>query len=146
MPSRQILSALAALSLLAPADVSAQAAPAQQSAPVIGCRGYSFSSTTDDLTGLPLVYPVITAVQPGSPAERAGIQPGDSLVAINGIETPAWDPERDRVRAPGDTVRLRVRRGTVDRELRVVLGARDAPTVPGEPGRCRPVAAAIPPR
>jgi predicted metalloprotease with PDZ domain len=32
------------------------------------------------------MHPIITGVEPGSPAEKAGLCPGDRLIAINGNE------------------------------------------------------------
>ena len=37
-----------------------------------------------------LERPVIRVVEPGSPGEKAGFQPGDRIVSINGTETPRW--------------------------------------------------------
>src|SRR4051794_8243992 len=34
---------------------------------------------------------VIGTVAPGSPAERAGVQPGDTIVSVAGHDTPTWD-------------------------------------------------------
>lgn len=58
---------------------------------------------------------------PGSPAEKAGVQPGDLLLAVDGKEL-ATDELRRRaaefIRGPADTdVRMRVRRGEATREL-----------------------------
>lgn len=58
---------------------------------------------------------------PGSPAEKAGVQPGDLLLAVDGKEL-ATDELRRRaaefIRGPADTdVRMRVRRGETTREL-----------------------------
>jgi regulator of sigma E protease len=35
--------------------------------------------------------PVIAAVNRGSPAERAGLQPGDRILTVDGNEVPTWD-------------------------------------------------------
>jgi regulator of sigma E protease len=65
--------------------------------------------------------PVVGAVLPGSPAEKGGIQRGDRLIAIGGVEVPTWKdaqqaigmrPNRDVAIAldrGGRTVRLSVR-------------------------------------
>jgi serine protease Do len=64
-------------------------------------------------------YPVIVSVEPGSPAERAGVLAGDRLVALRGVDV------RDRPVAlapllqPGNVVPLRVERGGVVRDVTV---------------------------
>lgn len=37
-----------------------------------------------------IVGDIITTVQPGSPADKAGIKPGDQIVEINDVRTPSW--------------------------------------------------------
>jgi len=64
--------------------------------------------------------PIIT---PGGPADRAGIEPGDVIVAFEG--RPVTDPNElivaIRARRPGDTVTLTVRRGNAERDVELVL-------------------------
>lgn len=67
---------------------------------------------------------VIDEVVDDSPASRAGLQRGDTIVLWNGRRDVA-DAIQQRTLAPGDTVRLRVRRGSErDRELAVVAARR----------------------
>lgn len=40
--------------------------------------------------GRPYVPPVVDSLVAGMPAQQAGLQPGDSIVAINGVKTRAW--------------------------------------------------------
>jgi len=61
--------------------------------------------------------PRVVAVTPGSPAERAGLRPGDELVALNG-EAPR-DIIRYRVLADEPVVDLDVRRGGLEQAVRV---------------------------
>ncbi|HEV7688604.1 MAG TPA: DUF512 domain-containing protein [Acidimicrobiia bacterium] len=61
--------------------------------------------------------PRVVAVEPGSPAERAGLRPGDELVTLNG-EAPR-DVIRYRVLADEAVVDLDVRRGGLERAVRV---------------------------
>jgi S1-C subfamily serine protease len=65
----------------------------------------------------------VQEVYPGSPAERAGVRAGDVVLRWNGRQdvTRALMDQRP---APGDTVRLRIRRDGRDRDLAVVAGAR----------------------
>src|SRR5437868_8242005 len=61
--------------------------------------------------------PRVVAVTPDSPAERAGLRPGDELVALNG-EAPR-DIIRYRVLADEAVVDLDVRRGGLEQAVRV---------------------------
>jgi len=66
----------------------------------------------------------VQAVVPESPAARAGVARGDTVLRINGAAANAaavggLNP------APGDTVRLRLRRDGREREVRVVAGERE---------------------
>jgi putative radical SAM enzyme (TIGR03279 family) len=61
--------------------------------------------------------PRVVSVVPGSPAERAGLRPGDELLTLNG-ESPR-DVIRYRVLADEAVVDLDVRRGGLERLVRV---------------------------
>ncbi|MGH2416877.1 MAG: S1C family serine protease [Candidatus Limnocylindria bacterium] len=64
------------------------------------------------------------AIFPGSPAEAAGLQAGDIIVAING-EQIGEDTELSTLilpHSPGDTITLRVLRGNSVSEVEVTLG------------------------
>lgn len=67
---------------------------------------------------------LVGQVQQESPAERAGIKPGDIITAFNG--TPVNDPNTLRnlvaETPPGTEVTLTIRRGQQDHELKATLG------------------------
>lgn len=76
--------------------------------------------------GWPDTAPVVTAVQPESAAARAGIAPGDRIVAIDGRATPRFEDVQAVVRLrPGQALALSVERGGARIELRAVPDLRE---------------------
>jgi putative serine protease PepD len=72
----------------------------------------------------------VSQVQPGSPAESAGIQPGDLVTSINGkriTSTEQFIATIDSY-APGNTVTLRIDRAGQTHAIKVTLGTRPAGT------------------
>lgn len=69
----------------------------------------------------------IASVEPGSAAERAGLQPGDVIVAVNGTELrSAFDLRAEiATKRPGERVRLDIVRDDDRRTVTVELGRRD---------------------
>jgi predicted metalloprotease with PDZ domain len=68
--------------------------------------------------------PVVVQVDPGSDAERAGLQPDDTITVING--TPAGRDFENQIDAlgPGANLRLQITRKGNPRELQWTLGSR----------------------
>ena len=65
----------------------------------------------------------INAVDPNSPAEKAGVQPGDLIVNVNGIENPTWRDFDDVVLvSPDQDVALTVKRGNASENLTLHVG------------------------
>jgi regulator of sigma E protease len=75
-------------------------------------------SAIDTVAGYPLLPPVIDEVQPGSPAAKAGMKPGDTIVSINGQPVVTWLQLVDRVRGSGGhAIQFVVRREAKDVRL-----------------------------
>ena len=72
-------------------------------------------------------------VTPGSPAARAGLQPGDTVTAINGTPIATSDAFIATVDGykPGQTVTMTVKRGGQSKQVKVTLGNRPAQTPNG---------------
>ena len=72
---------------------------------------------------------LIAGVLRASPADRAGIRPGDVLVAVGGEAVPDPRAMLDMVAAlpPGRNASFRVRRGDTELELAVEIGRRPTP-------------------
>jgi predicted metalloprotease with PDZ domain len=64
----------------------------------------------------------VRAVDYGSPASEAGLQPGDVIVSWNGGDLPRSLGRWVRERQPGETVKLRIRRDEKERGLEFKLG------------------------
>ncbi|CAN5883292.1 hypothetical protein BH20GEM1_BH20GEM1_21950 [soil metagenome] len=84
---------------------------------------------------VPLVPSVIHDVQEGSPAARGGIQPGDRVVSIDGIETPSFDRLSEVVQARPERIVPVVVERQVDGSVRqlsltVETGVEKAPQPP----------------
>ncbi|HYV85685.1 MAG TPA: PDZ domain-containing protein [Patescibacteria group bacterium] len=70
--------------------------------------------------------PKVTKVVPGSPAEKAGLLPGDILFALNGVEMKsANDDALMKARKewkPGQAVQYTIKRNGASKQVEVVLG------------------------
>jgi S1-C subfamily serine protease len=151
MRSSSILTvAPAVLGLLLLCSATAQA---QTSAPPPprGCRGTNVqtsSITVPAPLGGPAIefpsYPVIESVQPGSPAERAGLRSGDKLILQDGRDLVALGPPENPPVA-GQTVRFLVERAGRELPITVVLGRWDpAEEAEGVTRVCRPLVTGAP--
>lgn len=68
-----------------------------------------------------LDYPRIALVEPSSPAERAGIQQGDTLLAFNGNDVRDRETSLTKLLVPEQRVTVRVRRDGNPRDFRVTV-------------------------
>jgi serine protease Do len=71
---------------------------------------------------------LVSSVQAGSPAEKAGMKPMDIIVKFDGQKVEAFDDLGALIRKkkPGDEVAVEIRRGDETVTLKVVLGRRPA--------------------
>jgi C-terminal processing protease CtpA/Prc len=95
-----------------------------------GWMGVTFSGSYDEKSedGKRVMrfvdYPVIEAVEPDSPAEHAGIEAGDRLVALNGHDVRSGCEPFAALLKPGGHLAMRVRRGRYTKDLVVMVGKR----------------------
>ncbi|MGA2511796.1 MAG: RIP metalloprotease RseP [Candidatus Acidiferrales bacterium] len=69
------------------------------------------SSAVDSVLGYPALAPVIDETSPGSPAEKAGLKAGDTILSVNGKAVITWPQLVDLVQsADGNPIHLVVRR------------------------------------
>lgn len=122
----------ALVSAVFPGSSSAQAAAGTRSplpARPTGWLGIHYSAEANvDQTGEGLrisynSHPVIEAIEPGSPAERSGLQAGDTLIAFNGHDFVGRGVPMASLLRPGERLAIRLRRNTT-RTVRVTVGER----------------------
>jgi regulator of sigma E protease len=76
-----------------------------------------------EVDATPYDRPVVGAVESGSPAAGAGIQPGDELVSIDGRPLATWEEAQYSVLLrPGQDLDVRFRRGGEERQATVRTG------------------------
>jgi hypothetical protein len=91
-------------------------------------------------------YPRIALVEPSSPAEKAGIQQGDTLLAFNGTDVREREISLTRLLVPEHKVMVRVRRDGSARDLKVIVGEAPAYVANRALSRDRPGAVGATPR
>lgn len=75
-------------------------------------------------------YPVIESIDPGSPAEKAGLQSGDVLISINAQDFKKNPIPMNSLLVPGQKIVFRYRRNDVAKTSTLVVAERPAGTSP----------------
>jgi len=71
----------------------------------------------------PVVAAIIDELTPGGPAERAGLQPGDQVIAADGMPIDSWTQWVRFIRArPGQTITATILRDGHERKLEIRIG------------------------
>jgi hypothetical protein len=103
------------------------AAPPSQSGGDLPTRG-AYLGTMPDYSGgsLPVPGVLLSGAVPSSPAEKAGVLPGDILIAIDELQTSNIDEFMNVLRTlrPGDAIVLRIYRDGQTIALRATVGSR----------------------
>ncbi|MFQ5894873.1 MAG: RIP metalloprotease RseP [Nitrospinota bacterium] len=88
------------------------------------------------MVGVPVLSTTVGATSPGSPAARAGIQPGDRIVAIEGRRISRWEELAEIVhKSAGKELRITIARGAGELGLTVVPESRTVKNILGEEKR-----------
>lgn len=131
---RQFLVGTLALGAIGAGAATADAQIISRESAPRGWLGIGFEGARQGAGARPLVR--ITSVTPDSPAERAGLNTGDILMSVNGINA-----SEELIQslafslAPGETVNFRIRRGDAEHDVTVLVGERPA----GVAGRGRDI-------
>jgi C-terminal processing protease CtpA/Prc len=88
-----------------------------------GYLGVNLETRLDSATRV-VQYTYVTSVDPGSPAQRAGVRAGDTLLAIGGRNVRGTLPDARGLLEPGSRVPLLVARGDVQHEILVTAAPR----------------------
>ncbi|MEO8193693.1 MAG: PDZ domain-containing protein [Gemmatimonadales bacterium] len=75
-------------------------------------------------------YPTIESIEPGSPAEKAGLQSGDILISINSQDFRKNPIPMSSLLVPGQKIIFRYRRNDVAKSSALVVAERPAGTSP----------------
>lgn len=93
-----------------------------------GYLGLNLTSTLQEGPGgaVRLMHATVESVDPGSPAQQGGVEPGDRLLAIAGRDFVRELPVIDDLLVPGRRLAVRVSRADHPREVTVTVAARPA--------------------
>ena len=66
----------------------------------------------------------VTSVEPGSPAERAGVERNDKVLSLNGLDARERTPDVSPQLVPGRSIAIRIERNGVARDLSITVARR----------------------
>ncbi len=118
-----------ALVVVAPICLSAQTTARKSSAPS-GWVGLSVIQRGhgDGGSSVKTEYPVVASVEPGSPAQTAGLVAGDTIVSYNNVDAESDPLAVKRFLKPGEQIAVKIRRNGV-RNLNLTVAKRTAHNV-----------------
>ena len=120
---------LAAILTVSPIDLEAQRQPATGWVGLLITTGIGETDGRGSLVFRD--YPVIESIDPGSPAERAGLRKGDVLVAINSQDFKLNPIPMNELLVPGRVITFRYRRDNSEKLSKLQVAERPAGTSPG---------------
>jgi S1-C subfamily serine protease len=87
--------------------------------------GYLGINTSQDRAG----RIVLGVIAKAGPAEKAGLKKGDILLGVDGTPASSYETTQElyaffQTKRPGETLIFKVKRGTVEKEIPIVLGSR----------------------
>jgi regulator of sigma E protease len=83
--------------------------------------------------GVPVLSNQIGAVEPGSPAEKAGLQKGDRIVALNGRQVTEWEELSKGIKeSGGSALTVQIRRESQEKTVTVEPVKKEARNIFGE--------------
>ena len=101
---------------------------------VDGWLGINYVSTQkqwvekNELFVLHYSYPYIASVEPGSPADRAGLEAGDTILAYNEADLKGKQVSLSKLLKPGAKLMVKVRRARETYEIPITVGRRPEAT------------------
>lgn len=105
----------------------------QERLKTLDISGWQFDPETESTFGSlgiavyqPTVYTELAQVMEQSPAAAAGLQPGDTVVEVNGDVIESWQQLTDIIAAsPGQTLQFGVERDGMQQQISVTVGERE---------------------
>jgi serine protease Do len=130
MQDMRLIRSFGLAALLAAAPLVAHA----QKAPPKGWLGVLITTGIGESNGRGALifndYPVIESIDPGSPAERAGLMAGDILISINSQDFKKNPIPMNSLLVPGKKVVFRYKRDNVAKKVGMTVAERPAGTSP----------------